>query len=118
MPGLRGVIDMLPQRRRIHKSGMDRVDANVVAHACALKCHGLAHHPDSALRGAIGGHAGDAFETSHRGDIDHGAAAGVCDDRDAMRSEEHTSELQSLMRLSYAVFCLKKNTTTPPSPTR
>src|SRR3546814_3451041 len=38
-----------------------------------------------------------------------------------LRSEEHTSELQSLMRISYAVFCLKKkkkqkhnrNTTTP-----
>src|SRR3546814_2921143 len=36
-----------------------------------------------------------------------------------MRSEEHTSELQSLMRISYAVFCLKKknksnrNTVTP-----
>src|SRR3546814_10725158 len=28
----------------------------------------------------------------------------------AMRSEEHTSELQSLMRISYAVFCLKKKT--------
>src|SRR3546814_5339505 len=27
----------------------------------------------------------------------------------AVRSEEHTSELQSLMRISYAVFCLKKN---------
>src|SRR3546814_9316870 len=27
----------------------------------------------------------------------------------AERSEEHTSELQSLMRISYAVFCLKKN---------
>src|SRR3546814_5487181 len=27
----------------------------------------------------------------------------------ALRSEEHTSELQSLMRISYAVFCLKKN---------
>src|SRR3546814_6056615 len=26
------------------------------------------------------------------------------------RSDEHTSELQSLMRISYAVFCLKKNT--------
>src|SRR3546814_8087076 len=26
------------------------------------------------------------------------------------RSEEHTSELQSLMRIAYAVFCLKKNT--------
>src|SRR3546814_1708188 len=30
----------------------------------------------------------------------------------AQRSEEHTSELQSLMRLSYAVFCLKKTKTT------
>src|SRR3546814_1555416 len=30
----------------------------------------------------------------------------------AARSEEHTSELQSLMRSSYAVFCLKKKTTT------
>src|SRR3546814_2661718 len=29
----------------------------------------------------------------------------------AGRSEEHTSELQSLMRISYAVFCLKKKTT-------
>src|SRR3546814_4167286 len=28
--------------------------------------------------------------------------------RDRFRSEEHTSELQSLMRISYAVFCLKK----------
>src|SRR3546814_6313247 len=34
----------------------------------------------------------------------------------ATRSEEHTSELQSLMRISYAVFCLKK-TTTNQSPT-
>src|SRR3546814_6825857 len=31
-------------------------------------------------------------------------------DRDLDRSEEHTSELQSLMRISYAVFCLKKKT--------
>src|SRR3546814_6627228 len=29
-----------------------------------------------------------------------------------LRSEEHTSELQSLMRISYAVFCLKKKTHT------
>src|SRR3546814_1649691 len=34
-------------------------------------------------------------------------------DRAALRSEEHTSELQSLMRISYAVFCLKKKKTTP-----
>src|SRR3546814_1067407 len=30
-----------------------------------------------------------------------------------VRSEEHTSELQSLMRTSYAVFCLQKTTTAP-----
>src|SRR3546814_6684378 len=30
---------------------------------------------------------------------------------DCFRSEEHTSELQSLMRISYAVFCLKKKKT-------
>src|SRR3546814_6223184 len=35
-----------------------------------------------------------------------GAAGGPGDGR--LRSEEHTSELQSLMRISYAVFCLKK----------
>src|SRR3546814_3141893 len=32
--------------------------------------------------------------------------------RRVLRSEEHTSELQSLMRISYAVFCLKKKTNT------
>src|SRR3546814_9440606 len=32
--------------------------------------------------------------------------------RTVHRSEEHTSELQSLMRISYAVFCLKKNKST------
>src|SRR3546814_15942652 len=34
--------------------------------------------------------------------------AGRAVERTAGRSEEHTSELQSLMRISYAVFCLKK----------
>src|SRR3546814_7164168 len=41
-----------------------------------------------------------------RGDMaDHGGF----DQPSSWRSEEHTSELQSLMRTSYAVFCLKKN---------
>src|SRR3546814_8002904 len=45
---------------------------------------------------------------------DHQVAAtgrgdpGGCRRYDFVRSEEHTSELQSLMRISYAVFCLKK----------
>src|SRR3546814_6304062 len=33
-----------------------------------------------------------------------------CPSAETERSEEHTSELQSLMRISYAVFCLKKTT--------
>src|SRR3546814_1020016 len=33
-----------------------------------------------------------------------------------LRSEEHTSELQSLMRISYAVFCLKKKKQQPTTP--
>src|SRR3546814_5219243 len=37
---------------------------------------------------------------------------GLCADLVEPRSEEHTSELQSLMRISYAVFCLKKKNKT------
>src|SRR3546814_5653460 len=37
---------------------------------------------------------------------------GSADDETPLRSEEHTSELQSLMRISYAVFSLKKKRTT------
>src|SRR3546814_6623284 len=55
--------------------------------------------------GAFGGGScaqrGDRFEQ-------RGLVAGIAlDRRDQRRSEEHTSELQSLMRNSYAVFCLK-----------
>src|SRR3546814_7009651 len=46
-------------------------------------------------------------EDSEHGDAD---AAAKRRDIDDARSEEHTSELQSLMRISYAVFCLKKTT--------
>src|SRR3546814_6853825 len=42
-----------------------------------------------------------------------GAAKGDVGGED-IRSEEHTSELQSLMRISYAVFCLKKKRTSTP----
>src|SRR3546814_998347 len=38
--------------------------------------------------------------------------------RDPRRSEEHTSELQSLMRISYAVFCLKKKILSKRTPDR
>src|SRR3546814_9709412 len=50
-----------------------------------------------------------------RQEIDYGQACrdhcvGVPCNIEHLRSEEHTSELQSLMRISYAVFCLKKTT--------
>src|SRR3546814_2624524 len=43
--------------------------------------------------------------------LDVGANADCRPDNLLQRSEEHTSELQSLMRISYAVFCLKKKNT-------
>src|SRR3546814_9024985 len=45
-----------------------------------------------------------------RGALRHPAAQKISlsDGSTDLRSEEHTSELQSLMRISYAVFCLKK----------
>src|SRR3546814_10275707 len=54
------------------------------------------------------------WRQGRRGASCFGIADGTVRDRDAgsgrvvLRSEEHTSELQSLMRISYAVFCLKK----------
>src|SRR3546814_9014675 len=46
-----------------------------------------------------------AFLAAHVGDLVEARITGV---QSFGRSEEHTSELQSLMRISYAVFCLKK----------
>src|SRR3546814_6906587 len=65
-------------------------------------------------RRALYGKSEDGRQLQRRGDawnicIEPGSAPrlyrGI---RCALRSEEHTSELQSLMRISYAVFCLKK----------
>src|SRR3546814_339907 len=48
----------------------------------------------------------------HRPALDRPEERAILDEREAQRrrSEKHTSELQSLMRISYAVFCLKKKT--------
>src|SRR3546814_5204121 len=56
-------------------------------------------------------HAVLEYAVQH-GTIDANRAVGVKAARSKQRSEEHTSELQSLMRISYAVFCLKNKTTT------
>src|SRR3546814_19470743 len=72
----------------------------------AGRCGGL----DADARFVI---AGDLNNDPTDGDGRHEAIVELLEHprvlRHATRSEEHTSELQSLMRISYAVFCLKKH---------
>src|SRR3546814_11569142 len=83
-------------RRLVH--GIAQPDAGEVIFddVAAFGCAGLRIDPVDAERHIVArsqpGHQGWSLE----------------DDRAFRRSEEHTSELQSLMRISYAVFCLKK----------
>src|SRR3546814_7623621 len=82
----------------------------------ACQPHRQASRADARFRGICVLHAADAVDApgqpvvlwfgSHLGWCNglRGRHAPALDDR----SEEHTSELQSLMRISYAVFCLKK----------
>src|SRR3546814_10303902 len=82
----------------LFRSDIDR-DAQLARPARGLFArpaqHPFADRPDQI------GFLGDRHEDGRR----DGAAFGM-----VPRSEEHTSELQSLMRTSYAVFCLKKKT--------
>src|SRR3546814_7840854 len=68
---------------------------------------GLRHLPDVGARDGAGDdqHAGDRRGLLADGQVESHDQAEV---NRIDRSEEHTSELQSLMRISYAVFCLKK----------
>src|SRR3546814_7705045 len=64
------------------------------------------------------GHVGGALDVAGQDMVDRLALLHGGVERVDRRSEEHTSELQSLMRISYAVFCLKKkknNQATPKS---
>src|SRR3546814_3558538 len=86
--------------------------------------HGVARGLGGSRRGVGRGRKvrdrlGDAVEDdadAHAGAEQHGDPGAVAVVRHRLvrpqpRSEEHTSELQSLMRISYAVFCLKKKKT-------
>src|SRR3546814_3213906 len=94
--------------RACTQSGVDR---DAVQPAAARHRPALRHRRRAPRRRAGGGRqhlpVAGAADADHRlrrrrgGAFDH-----------QVRSEEHTSELQSLMRISYAVFCLKKKTTT------
>src|SRR3546814_10162034 len=73
-----------------------------------LVARGLADRQDhhAALRELVDQRAGDGGRRG--GDDDAVEGRLLAPALPAVRSEEHTSELQSLMRISYAVFCLKK----------
>src|SRR3546814_8620688 len=66
-----------------------------------------AHHRIVEMAAAAGVHRRDELHPGRIGHVTVGAR-----DRGMARSEEHTSELQSLMRNSYAVLCLKKKNKT------
>src|SRR3546814_5620713 len=58
--------------------------------------------------GGASGSSGEKINENGTNGSSFAQAEALCTN---MRSEEHTSELQSLMRISYAVFCLKKKNT-------
>src|SRR3546814_4658103 len=110
---------------RVHLAGVQRAAAGQVQRTGdgdAVAVDGLARLRQLAvaagLRGQVDDHAAGLHAGHHRCGNDHrrrapGHRGGADDHVDALevfaqRSEEHTSELQSLMRISYAVFCLKK----------
>src|SRR3546814_4170183 len=87
-----------------------------------MACHFAG--PAEPYRGVSITHAPAAFDLDWK-DVRHGrcnqsarqsSASCIC--LMVRRSEEHTSELQSLMRISYAVFCLKKKNTNKQNTTK
>src|SRR3546814_9370525 len=84
----------------MNHSGMVEAKAQVTSHATPegkMPCHDA----EAKTTSDVAPHAATGLHTS----------SDVSVSTDDGRSEEHTSELQSLMRISYAVFCLKKKNT-------
>src|SRR3546814_3818135 len=80
----------IARTRGIVKGELIKIALQDQAGVADLACHQAVLHPVASIRVDAAGQI-------------------VLDRRDGQpRSEEHTSELQSLMRISYAVFCLKK----------
>src|SRR3546814_8246122 len=88
--------DQHPERKDRRKAGQRKAERNVARvpgeHARGPQAEGRVHR---GVGERENGHDGDGCEAQRR-----------------RRSEEHKSELQSLMRISYAVFCLNKQTKT------
>src|SRR3546814_6053562 len=89
-------LDDLVERLVVHDLDVQGLDVGVLGGSGGGPCHTEADDDD-------GGHGDDSSADRRHGCSCTGATRSV-----TRRSEEHTSELQSLMRISYAVFCLKK----------
>src|SRR3546814_4763909 len=106
---------MCPRQLTMHESTViDRKDSGV------LKCFAGNSQVGKLRVNFVFGHRSrypslytdlNCHDGSEPEPIRHGQMTSPCRGS-ARRSEEHTSELQSLMRISYAVFCLKKKITT------
>src|SRR3546814_10875329 len=104
---------------RISDWSSDVCSSDLDDHVAAVEqCQGLAlarqAHADRAMQQVPveGVHRLAEFEHHELGDVDqqrHRADAAAAQ---ALRSEEHKSEIQSLMRISYSVFCLQNKNST------
>src|SRR3546814_1636934 len=97
--GLAGERAMIAERR--HRSLGLRIGVAQRRGADQWLHHRPVYDPDASRLAASGD--GRAFDVEPLVEIEEAA-----DEIPDLRSEEHTSELQSLMRISYAVFCLQK----------
>src|SRR3546814_3421641 len=101
---LRGRYGCAPSRSMVADQHAALHDSSLIWRRAARRFHGLAATRPGARICPEPVHAGCSARPHH--------GTFVAQDIRQPRSEEHTSELQSLMRISYAVFCLKKKTTT------
>src|SRR3546814_10804844 len=96
-------IDTLFPYTTLFRSGLD---AQLFQHAA------VAERDRAALHAPRDAAAGVGCKILRRPERKVALLSRIDDGGGKRRSEEHTSELQSLMRISYAVFCLKKKNTT------
>src|SRR3546814_3517247 len=95
------------------------LDRNAAGGGRRIRCEGQVAVA-GCTGGAVGAHADPCVEVEVVAaralvGVGHGTALGQAPGAGDGRSEEHTSELQSLMRSAYAVFCLKKKNETEKS---
>src|SRR3546814_1776456 len=106
----RTIDDLFAARDWLLQSRLIATDVETACHPAQITCNGYTGiHPSGQVRSFVIPFADDYSDGgvfwSNADDhaIAHSSMAEIND-----RSEEHTSELQSLMTISYAVFCLKK----------